>query len=152
MYIVLKVLPLLCFSSWKRIALTLVSVPKNFKSFTVPPIGYIDIFWAISTVDICRYLLMVVAFFKKCRFGCRFQSVFLGKCRYWTSIFVEICQYVSKNVHICDDFGRYLSIYVDICRKMSISVSIRVDICRKMSISVSISVDVCRKMSISVSI
>ena len=29
-----------------------------------PPIGYIDIFWVISTVDICRYLSMVVAFFK----------------------------------------------------------------------------------------
>ena len=82
-----------------------------------PPIGYIDIFWVISTVDICRYLSMVVAFFLNVDFD------------------VDFSRYFKKNVDIrC----RFLSKYADICRKMSISVPILVDICRYMSKNVDI--------------
>ena len=41
-----------------------------------PPIGYIDIFWVISTVDICRYLSMVVAFFLNVDFDVDFSRYF----------------------------------------------------------------------------
>ena len=79
---------------------------------------------------------------------CLYWSIYVKKCRYAMSIFVDIGQKMSKNV---DTLCRYLFVLVDIGRYMSKNVDFCVDICRKMSISAefvtSMSVDVCRYMS-----